>query len=233
MLSALLLLALAAGDDKEAEDALERFKVSYKNNSAAARASAVTDLSRTQHEKTLSKLAGILAGEEMPVRIAAAKGVGNFTDYKKKAMPLLTGALGAMNKDTVDLSVAILEGLGKLGDEAALPTVQSYFDDKEAKIAKAALAAAGDIKSSKSIESIIELMKKYEKATGQDAKSKKNNANAGGYGLSIPGGGDDPVLKLAKEVLPSCIKALTAITKEKWTTSQEWIIWWGKHKNDK
>ena len=231
MLHAILLLALVGDNDKEAEDALERFKTAYKNTSAAGRASAVSDLAKTPHEKTLGKLAGILGSEEMPVRIAAAKGIGNFTDYKKKASPILQDALAATNKDSVDLAVAILEGLGKLGDESTLPAIEQHFDDKDSKIAKAALLAAGEVKSSKAIDPIIELMKKYEKASGKDPKAKKASSTAG-VNLGIPGGGDDPVKKLATDVLPSCIKALTAITKEKWTTSNEWIIWWGRHKND-
>ena len=235
MLSAILLLALTVGDDKEADEAIERYKAAIKGAAAAGRASAVTELSKTPHEKTLTRLAGVLNGEEMPVRIAAAKGIGNYTDYKKKASGILTGALAGCTKDTADLAAAILEGLGKLGDESALGTIHSRFDDKDAKIAKAALAAAGEIKKSSSIDAIIELMKKYEKATGVDAKGKKKNTNDGGGSVGVPyagGGGDDPQVKLAQEVLPATIKALTAITKEKWTTSQEWIIWWGRHKND-
>jgi len=232
MLNAILLLALVGGNDKDAEDALERFKTAYKNTSAAGRASAVTELSRTPHEKTLVKLEGILGTEEMPVRIAAAKGMGNYTDYKKKVTPVLIGALAATNKDTMDLAIAILDALGKLGDESALATLQQHFDDKEAKIAQAALIAAGDLKSSKAIDPIIEIMKKYEKITNADKNDKKAKKDNGGGVVSLPGGGDDPQKKLAKDVLPTCIKALTAITKEKWTTSQEWIIWWGRHKND-
>jgi HEAT repeat protein len=233
MLTAILLLALAGGNDKDAEDALERFKTAYKNTSAAGRASAVTELSKTPHEKTLTKIEGILASEEMPVRIAAAKGLGNFTDYKKKVTPVLIGALGGTGKDTMDLAIAILDALGKLGDESALATLQQHFEDKEAKIASAALAAAGDLKSSKAIDPIVELMKKYEKITGADKNDKKGKGSKDTGGVvSIPGGGEDPQKKLAKDVLPACIKALTAITKEKWTTSNEWVIWWGRHKND-
>ena len=231
MLNAIILLALAVGDDKAADEALERFNTAMNGASAASRAWAVTELSRTPHEKTLVRLAAILASEEMPVRIAAAKGIGNFTDYRKKAAPVLLDALNGTNKDTVDLAIAIYDGLGKLGDPSTLGTIHPHFDDKDAKVAKAALLAAGDIKQSQSIDPIIELMKRYEKITGQDKNSKKAKNDGGGV-VSLPGGGDDPQKKLAQDVLPTTIKALTALTKEKWTTSQEWIIWWGKHKGD-
>jgi len=232
MLHALLLLALLAPDDKEIDEALERFKIEYKNSSPASRSSAVTELSKTQHEKTLNKIAGVLGSDEMPVRITAAKAIGGYSDYRKKASQVLLGALGATNKDTADLAAAILEALGKLGDESALSAIHQRFDDKEPKIAKAALLAAGEIRKSTSIDPIIELMKKYEKMSGKDPKAKKNATSTAGVDLGIPGGTDDPGKKLATEVLPTTIKALTAITKEKWTTSTEWIIWWSRHKND-
>jgi len=236
MITAIFLMSMIAGDDAAADEALERFKVAIKGAAAAARSSAVTELSKTPHEKTLAKLAGVLGAEEMPVRIAAAKGLGNFGDYKKKAASALQGALGGTTKDSVDLAVAILEALGKLGDDGSLNTIHQRFDDKEPKIAKAALAAAGEVKKSTSIDPIIELMKRYEKILGQDAKSKKNkSADTGNTGINIPyagGGGEEPQKKLAQEVLPATIKALTALTNEKWTTSQEWVLWWSKHKND-
>jgi HEAT repeat protein len=234
MLHALLLLSLLAPDDKEVEEALDRFKTDYKNSSAASRSSAVTELSKTQHDKTLAKIAGVLSSDEMPVRISAAKALGNFSDYKKKASLVLLGALGATSKETADLAIAILEALGKLGEESALPTIHERFEDKDAKIAKAALLAAGDIKKSTSIDVIIELMKKYEKITGQDKNDKNGKGkNNGGGVISLPGGNNnDPQRKLAEEVLPATIKALTAITKEKWTTSKEWILWWSRHKSD-
>jgi HEAT repeat protein len=233
MLTAILLLSFLSADEKEADDALERFKAAYKG-AAAARASAVSDLARTPHEKTLVKLEGILGGEELPVRIAAAKGLGNFTDYKKKVTPVLLGVLASTGKDTVSLAEAIFEALGKLGDETALESVHKHFDDKDEKFVKAALGAAGDIKSSKSIDPIIELLKKYDKILGEDKNDKKGKGSGGG-GVGVPyggGGGDDPQRKLAKDTRPACIKALIAITKEKWTTSQEWVIWWSKHKGD-
>src|ERR1043166_2083771 len=108
MLKAILLLSFFAADEKEAEDALVRFKEAYKG-AAAARAAAVKDLARVQHEKTLAKLEGILGGEEMPVRIEAARGLGNFTDYKKKVTPALLGVLGTTTKDTVALAEAVFE----------------------------------------------------------------------------------------------------------------------------
>ncbi len=229
MLTTILLMAALSGDDAAADEAIARFKEGMRSPSSAARATAVGDLARTPHEKTFKLIAPLIAsGEASLVRSAAAKGLGGFTDYKKLALPALTRSLSAgPNAKDADVQAAILEALGKLGDDSSLPIVHKYFEDKDAKVAKAALQAAADIRRIASIEAIINLMKSLEKYT-QDA----NNGGGGGYGnpVNIPGGGDDANRTRARDVIPACIKALKQITKEGWTTSKEWQIWWGRKK---
>ncbi len=227
MLEAIFLLA-ALADEKAADEALDRFKAAYKNPSSAARATAVTELSKAPHEKTLKAIAPLITGEEVPVRIAAAKGMGEFVEYKKQAIPVLVGSIEGPNAKEPTVQAAIFEALGKLGDETALPTVHRYIEDKDPVVAAAALQAAGAIKRPQSVDVIIEYMKKMEKYS--DTNNKNSNANTGGV-VSLPGGNnDDPNRRLARAVIPACIKALQAITKEKWSTSKEWQIWWGRHK---
>jgi hypothetical protein len=123
---------------------------------------------------------------------------------------------------------AIFKGLGKLDDEAALGTIHNYFDDKEEIIAKAAILSAGEIRAVSSMDPLIALMKKYEKIEEQ---AKKGGGGGGGYGgINVPNGGDDPKLKLAKDVLPTIIKGLQMVAQEKWATPKEWEIWWNKNK---
>ena len=126
-------------------------------------------------------------------------------------------------RNTHHVSEAIFKGLGKLGDVDSLKTIHGYFDDKEADVAKAALMSAAEIRNVSSIDLMINLMKKYEKIDEQAKKS------GGGYGVPY-GGGQDPKQKLAKDVLPTIIKALQTITHEKWATTKEWEIWWNRYK---
>ncbi len=222
----ILLLGLAlAGDDKEASEALERFRTAYASPSVANRSVAVSDLCRVQHEKTLARAAGFLTADVKEVREAAARGLGGFTDYKKMAVPLLIGALAPNDKEPT-VQVAIFDGLGKLDDVSALPTIHKYFEDKDAKVASAAFAAAGAIRSVSSIDPIIAHMKEVEKINSQ-----KSGGGGGAPGFSIPGGGgNDPQKARAKEVMKAILKAMQAITKEKWTSAQEWQIWWSRKK---
>lgn len=218
--TALLFPALAGGDEKAADEAIALFKAAYRNPSAPARAAAVTELAKTRHEKVVKHLAPLVSADANPVRIEAAKGLGTFADFKKQVTPLLLASLGGPNTKEPEVQAAIYEALGNLDDNAALPAIHRAFEDKDAKVAKAALAAAGMIRSVSSVDVIIDLMKKLEKHADTDS--------SGGFGRF--GGGTDPNKERAKEVLPACIKAMQAITKEKWTTSKEWQIWWTKYK---
>jgi len=228
MLAILALLAILvppawAGNDKEAEEALQAFRKGMANPSPAARASAVADLARTPFEKGALALANVLSADVETVKIAAAEGLGNFKDYRKLATPLLLASLNANAKEPKVME-AIFKGLGKLDDDAALPTIHRYFDEKDEIVVKAALLSAAEIRNVSSIDLIINLMKKYQKIQEQAKKS------GGGYGVNVPYAGDDPKNKLAKDVLPTTIKAMQIITKEKWATAKEWQIWWGRYK---
>jgi HEAT repeat protein len=223
-LSAGLLTAWAA-DEKEVEEALQKFKKGMANPSAPARASAVAELATTKSEKTAATLGGLLGADTEPVRKAAALGLGGFTDYKKIVTPMLLAGLNANAKEP-KVEEAIFQALGKLDDDAALTTIHGYFEDKDAVVAAAALMSAAEIRNLSSIDLIVNLMKKYEKI---DAQAK--NGGGGGYGVNVPGGGGtDPKQKLAKDVLPATVKAMQKISGEKWTTVKEWEIWWSKHK---
>jgi HEAT repeat protein len=219
------LLSAWAGDDKEVEEAIHRFKKGMNNPSAPARATAVTELAATKSEKTAGMLGNLLGADAEPVRKSAALGLGGFTDYKKIVTPMLLAGL-TMNAKEPKVMEAIFQALGKLDDETALPTIHKYFDDKDSTVASAALLAAAEIRTVGSIELIMDLMKKYEKV-----KDGAKSGGGGGYGApGVPGGGgDDKKLKLATDVLPATIKAMQVISKEKWTTCKEWEIWWKRN----
>jgi HEAT repeat protein len=226
MIKAAVLAMALLGDqeDKEAAEAISKFKAEMKNPSTPARAAAVAELGRVLHQKTLNTIVIYLHQDTGEVRKAAAAALGAFIDYKRVALPQLLGAIGPNQKETMVLE-SIFLSVGKLGDETTLPTVHKYCDDKDPKVAKAALTAVGQIRKLQSIDFIIDLMKRLEKhlpEPGQDT--------GGVGGVSIPGGGDDPNRTRAREVIPACIATLKVITKENWPSSKEWQIWWTKKK---
>lgn len=223
--SILLLASLLVQDDKAAEEAIERFKATFnKAPTPDGRALAVSELARTPHEKTMKVLIPFLTGDFPKVREAAAKGLGGFVDYKKVVTPMMIAALSApANAKELDVRCAILAGLGKLKDPIALEVVHRAFRDEYAKVAKAALAAAGDLRQKESMDVLIELLKETQKWLKQK--------QSGGYRDDKGQLGDEGAYTgRVQDLQKSIIKTFTSITGEKWVTAQEWEIWWSKRK---
>ena len=92
------------------------------------------------------------------------------------------------------------------------------------KHAKGAIACAGTMREKESMDALIELMKDVEKWL--------KNKQGGPYKDEKGQGGDDAAKKARlDDIHKTIIKAFQDITKEKWTTSQEWEIWWSKRKD--
>lgn len=217
--------ALPAQDDKAVEEALERFKVAYRSASEAERAAAVADLAKVPHPKTLALLTPLLTADGTTVRVAAARGLGGFAALRKAAVPALTGALQPNSKEP-DVQAALLEALGRLEDESALPMVHKYVEDRDVKVAKAALLAAGQIRSASSIPILIEQVKRLERF----ARIKEGSIDAGNVGgYNIPSG-EDQNKKRAEELLPVTLKALQNLTCQKFVSSKEWQVWWSENR---
>ena len=98
-LSSLILLLLAP-DDREAEEAIRKFRVGMKSPENSARAQAVAELGRTQHEKTMKVLGFCLETDDRSVRIAAAKALGAFQEKKRSVAALLEESLAHKVKET-------------------------------------------------------------------------------------------------------------------------------------
>src|SRR5262245_52450517 len=108
MMTAVFLLGLAAAfggqDDKAVEEALEAFKTGIKSPSEADRVTAVNELSKVHHAKTLQRLSALLATDGPTVRISAARGISGFVELKKQASHVLIAAMGANAKDNTVLA---------------------------------------------------------------------------------------------------------------------------------
>lgn len=215
---------LGPQEDKDAADAVAKFKGEMKNPSTPARAAAVSELGRVQHQKTLNAILPWLVQDAGEVRKSAAAALGAFVDFKKVALPSLINAITPNQKDAMVLE-SIFGSIGKLGDETTLPTLHRYCEDKDPKVAKAALGAVGQVRKIQSIDFIIELINKLEKYLPEPGQN-----NGGVDVVGVPGGGEDPNRVRAREVIPACISTLKVITKESWPSAKEWKLWWAKKK---
>jgi HEAT repeat protein len=222
-LLALLLLSQAAADDKAAvEEAVKRFNKAVANPSGPARATALLELSKTPHDRTLRIFLAYLNQDVTEVREAAAKGLVEFADWKKVVNPALAGALQANGKDH-KVQIAILGTLGKLVDPIALQTIHGTLKDSDTRVALAAIAAAGAARQKESMDVLL--------AHQEDVQKWLKNKQAGPYRDDKGQAGDEAAGKARLDsIQKAMIKAYQDITKEKWATANEWEIWWGKRK---
>ena len=224
----LMVLALALGDEAEA---LDKFKTDYKAKDVAARATAVEDLAKTAGPKVCARL-GVLLGADGPeVRIAAAKGLALQHDDKKHAIPFLLNGAAANAKEPAVLT-AIVASLGSFRDEAAAPEVNRHLSAENADLAKAAVEAAGKLKSASSFDPLIKALKDCE-----DVLKPRDPNNPGasfGNNLTRMGTGSARDAKEVREraitLKPEIIKALRDMAKVACQDSKDWEDWWKEHR---
>jgi HEAT repeat protein len=232
-MTAVLVLGLAAAwggqDDKAVEEALEAFKTAIKSPSEADRVTAVNELAKVHHAKTLQRLAGLLATDGPTVRIAAARGLSGFTELKKQSSHVLIAAMVANAKDATVLA-ALYECVGKLDEDSSLPTLHRGFEEKEVSVAKAAILATGQVGSPSSIDPLIALLAKLEKMTKSSGGVDYTAPVPGGTGSSVTVRSDDNPAKRAQELIPVVNKTLNEITRESNGSSESWGAWWAKNK---
>jgi len=207
--------------DSEAEEAIRRFRTASRSPEVRARAAAVAELGRIQHDKTLAKLLSVLGTDDKAVRIAAAQAVGGFKDWRKQATSGLLAAL-APNARLPEVQAAIFAAVAALGDESALPAIHAAFREKDARVAQAAIEATGTVRSAASIDPLLALLKDLEKFM--------KNTQPGGYEGPSGVGDEAEQQQRLKSLHDAAIKAIQSITKDSWTTLEEWQIWWKRRK---
>jgi hypothetical protein len=247
MMALLLAITLPLQDDAAAADALAKFDAAFsKAKDSSARSSAVSGLS-TPHEKVVSKLAGLLTNEDKQVRLAAARVLGGFTaapaEVKKPASHALASGLSAgVNAKDPEVMEALFSALGGLQEESAASTIKSHWEDRDVKVAGAAVSAAGALRSKSLIEPLIELLKECERKTNPQANAPA--PSAGGKSAKLPktskgsgsgGGTPQPDPEAAKRERAANLQsaagqALTAITGQSHSTGEEWERWWSKNR---
>lgn len=230
LILALSLFAQASTKPDEAaiNAALEKFKTDYKVKETTGRVSAVAELAKTQGDKIQARLVAVLSSQdEKEVRIACAKGLGAVTDNKKKAVSLLAAALNANQKEFA-VAAAILEALGKLGDQAATATVENNFKSRNTAVLKAAVEAAGELKSKSSVPQLIDLCKRLEEGAKETPNLGGGNYGGGGGipGLGQGGQVDEMARERERVVKPIVIKVLGDMTKTNFSMAKEWETWW-------
>jgi HEAT repeat protein len=222
MVTLLALLALLGPDEKEADDALQKFKAAIKTSDVNARMQAVAQLGEVHHEKVMRALAQYLTTDEKGVRVVAVKAIGKFDIKKSLAVSLLAAALPA-NTMEVEVEEAIFTAFKELSDPSALPTAYQYFETKQEKVAEASIRLTGEIKSRNSIDPLLKLLKKL-----QNAGEAVGGSGTGTYGGQVVPA-DAELRARAQRLTAAAMKALELITGEKFGNLHDWDAWWKKN----
>jgi len=232
MVAVALILALVAADEKEASEALSKFTTAFKAKEVEARVSAVTELSKVQHEKVYAKLGALLLTDAREIRIAAAKGLAGAEDHKKKVTNyFLNGFLA--NPGDLGVEAAIIESLEKLQPGLGRSALEAYFKSPDVQTAKTAIETAGELRKKEYIGSLIELHKFLEAkakeylSAGPRAKGQVGKGLPGDTGTTV----DSEAPKRAKALGPVIDKVLGSLTGQKFATPQEWDDWWQKNQS--
>jgi hypothetical protein len=246
MLSLLLALSLASQDDAANEaaatEAIATFDATFsKSKDASARGAAIVALSKTHHERVVSRLASLLTHEEKALRIEVSQVLATFKEpdaARKSAAHALGSAISAgSNQKEIEVQVALFAAIGRLQEESSATLLKSHFDDKDTEIAQAAIVASGALKSKTMVDPLIEELRDCEKkskvpdpppTTGKPMRTPKG----GGGGTAQPG---QPTPEEAKrnramQLLPAGQGAVSTLTGQSLTTSIEWEKWWNKNR---
>jgi hypothetical protein len=245
-MTALVLCAMMAlQDDVAANAALDTFgKAWIKEKTSDGKTTLVTELAKTQHAKVVAKLLSLLSDADKTVRIGAAAGLATFTstpELKKAASSALCSGIHAgANLNDADVKIAILTALGTLGEETSASKVKEFFDDKDNKIAVAAVTASGTIKSKVLMDPLIQLLRECE------AEQKKSQppppAAGGGKAPKVmptkarPGSSNAPDPEQAKKDRANALigptqSALCLLSGQgSLKTSDQFDTWWSKNR---
>jgi len=212
MLSAVLF------DDNEIEEAIQKFKAAMKSPEVAVRAGAIADLGRLRHEKIMKVLGACLTTDDKAVRSAAARALGQFQEKKPQISAILTEAL-TVNAREPEVVMSILTALKDLREVASLATAYRYIDDKNGKVAEAAIAVTEVVRSRNSIDPLLRLLKKLQ-TSGDGVTSGDGN-------FDVPP--DEQLRERARKLQTALTKALQSITGENLSSVEDWELWWKRN----
>lgn len=241
-----LALVLFAGpkpapkpQDPATKAALKKFEDEYHRNGAKAeqKIQAILGLAVHKNEHTVKALTPALVARDVAaIRIVAARELARFNSTPQAGQALLAALRNNVNGGNkyAAVRVQLLRGLGDLRVKDASADVDRLIDDKNVWIAKAAIDASGKIKNKKSVDTMIDALKRIEGPMG-DAQVALNPLIDAFKEVTLGGllgadGNDRPMSErdLLKQPINS---ALASITRMPYSTSKEWDTWWKTNKS--
>jgi len=201
--------------DRLAAEALARFQAAWEQTrEPALRVAAMEELSKVQHPRVLSTLAGHLSGGHIEVRRGAARVLGRWKELKPEVSRALLGALPAAGKEP-DLVADLLDSLGYMGERSAAPAIIARLDDRQIPVTLAALRAATKVRTREMVDPLVRMALTIEQAIA--AADPRDSASY------------ESRRRKAQEPLVQA--ALKAITKQDAPAkAADWAKWWKENR---
>jgi hypothetical protein len=236
--AALLLLAGPRPQDPATKAALKKFEEDFYRNGAKPeqKIQAVLALCVHKNEHTAKALNNLFSRDHGAVRIVAARELGRFGNVPQAGQVLYAALRNSANGGNkyAAVRVQLLRGLGELKVKDAAQEVDRMIEDKNVWIAKAAIDAAGKIKNKKSVDVLIDALKRIEGPMG-DAHVALNPLIDAFKEITMGGLlGADGNERAAneRELLKQPINtALGQITRMPYSSFKEWDAWWKSNKS--
>ena len=238
VLAVFVALAGPRPQDPAVRMALKKFEDDFYRNGAKPdqKIQAIINLAIHKNEHVVKALTPVLTRDvSSSVRIVAARELARFASVPQAGQSVLAAFRSTANGGNKYSAVRImlLRALGDLRMKDAAGDVERAVEDRNVWIAKAAIDAAGKIKSRNAVETMISALKRIEGPMG-DAQVALNPLIDAFKEVTIGGmlgadGNDRPVSE--RDFLRQPLnEALRAITRANYTNTKEWDGWWKAHK---
>ena len=234
-----LLLGAALQDGKAVDSAIQKFKSDYYRAGVREedRVQAVNALAARRCEKVAQVLAPYLTVSPVPVRIVTARHLAGFSGIAGVDDDLVSALLHPRNNGQRGVQVTILQVLGTLRAAGAAEAVSRLVESPDVWVAKAAIEAAGKIRSGIPVDALVRTLVRLDGASGD------RDAFLDVFGGELPtmsplqialrdaAAKDGARRKNVRDVLREPLRtALKSITRLDFSGVREWKEWWRTHK---
>ncbi|HVR86445.1 MAG TPA: HEAT repeat domain-containing protein [Planctomycetota bacterium] len=234
------LSCLVTQDESTFQPQIKAFHDDYSKHGARDddRILAVRALAQYHHERIVRVLARLLTEASVPVRVMTARELGKFAGVDAAPKELLEALRSSANagKKESPVRIEILRGLGALRYAPAADDVVKLVDARDVWIAKAAIDAAGRIRTPEALSPMIKALQRVEGKNG-DAETSLNPFDdlfpemIRGSTLLRPDARQTAKQPSEREVLKApLLAALREISRQTWESAKEWESWWTKRK---
>jgi hypothetical protein len=237
----LLVGAVPLQDGAAVDSAVRKFKSDYYRAGVREedRVVAVGALAAHRCGKVARVLAPYLTKSPVSVRIVTARHLAGFSGIEGVEENLLSALLHYRNNGQRGVQVTVLQALGTLRASCAAEAVSRLVESPDIWVAKAAIEAAGKIRSASSVDSLVRALVRLDGPCGdKDAFLDPFEGELPATGL-LQIALREAALKDRKRrisqraVLREPMRAaLKYITKLDFSGVKEWQEWWRAHKRN-